>query len=101
MLPLIALILAVAGGLIAITIALLSWDKIIGWFRARQNLKQKDKDNIAFTLQQKLKDGKYETVQGIFNDSSGELLDGEKTIAKDIDEKVAKVHSKEELVVYN
>jgi hypothetical protein len=96
----IGLILAAAAILVAIFMALLKWDEIVNWFRQRQNLKQSDKDNIAFTLQQRLQDGKFETIQGIFNTSTNELLEGKKTVANDIDERVAKAHSKEALVVY-
>jgi hypothetical protein len=101
MLPLIGLIALAVVALVAVVIMALKWGDIIDWFRQHQNLKQSDKDNIGFTLQEKLQDGKYETVEGIFNTRSGELLDGEKTIADDIDEQVAKVHSREALVVYN
>ncbi|GHV85527.1 hypothetical protein AGMMS50230_11350 [Spirochaetia bacterium] len=101
MLPLVLAILAVAASVAVIVIAVLNWDRIIEWFRSRQNLKQSDKDNIAFTLKEKWESGQYGTVQGIFNTRTGELLDAEKTHAKSVDEKVAEIHSKEELVLYN
>jgi len=101
MLPLIGLILAAAVGLSVVVLVCLNWDKIINWFRARQDLKQSDKDNIAFTLQEKLQDGKYRTIEGIFNKSDNELLDGINYESKEIDEQVAEVHRHDELVVYN
>jgi len=100
MLPLIAVILAAAGGLTLVVLALLNWDRIIDWFRGRQELKQSDKDNIAFTLQEKIANGNYKTIEGIFNKKTNVLLDGVQYESEKIDEKLADVHRNEPLVVY-
>jgi len=100
MLPLIGIILAAAAGLAVLVIALLGWDTIINWFRGHEELKESDKDNIAFTIQDHLANGNYTTVEGIFNKRTDEVLDGVKYESKDIDEKVAEVHRKEPLVIY-
>jgi len=100
MLPLIAIILGAAAGLTIVVLALLSWDKIIDWFRGRQELKQSDKNNIAFTLQEKLTNGNYKTIEGIFNKKSSEMLDGTTYESKEIDEELADVHRNDQLVIY-
>jgi hypothetical protein len=84
----------------AIIIKFLTWIGIANWFRARENLKNSDKDNIAFTLQEKLKNGQFKTVKGIFNKNTNELVDGEKSISDQIDGDVAKIHRNDELVIY-
>jgi hypothetical protein len=83
-----------------IVIPILKWDRIVNWFRAREELKNSDKDNIAFTLQEKLKNGKYKTVQGIFNTRTNELLDEEKIISEQIDDRLVEVHRNYDLVIY-
>jgi len=101
--PLIAIIVAAiaAAGLgAAIVLALLNWDRIIDWFTGREALVLSDKENIAFTLQEKLANGEYHTVQGVFNKGSSKILDGETYDSENIDEKLAEVHRNDELVVY-
>lgn len=100
MLPLVFLIGAAIAGLVTVVLAILNWDRIIDWFKGREQLKVSDKDNIAFTLQEKLKDGKFKTVEGIFNKNTNECLDGEVIISEEIDEQLAEVHKNEALVIY-
>jgi hypothetical protein len=88
-------------GMVLIVLGLLYWSKIVDWFKGRQQLKQSDKDSIAFTIQQKMETGEFKTVQGIFNTDSNELLDGVQYQSDNIDEKLAELHRKDELVVYN
>ena len=84
-----------------IVVVILKWKDIISWFRNRTKLKESDKQNIAFTLQERLKNGKYKTVQGIFNKRTNEILDGQKIKSEQVDAKIAKVHDGEELVIYD
>jgi hypothetical protein len=97
----IGLIIAAVALLVAIIMTILNWDHIVEWLRSRQNLKEADKDNIAFDLQQRLKNGQFETVTGIFNKRTNELLDGEKIRSDKIDEKIAEIHKKEPLAIFN
>jgi C4-dicarboxylate-specific signal transduction histidine kinase len=100
MVPLIVAIVAAVAALTAVVLVLLNWDRINDWFQNRQQLAQSDKENIIFTLQERLKDGKYKTVQGIFNKATNELADGAKYVSDNIDEHLAELHSNDELVVY-
>jgi hypothetical protein len=40
------------------------------------DIKAADKDNIAFTIKQRLENGDYKVVQGIFNKRTEDLMDG-------------------------
>jgi hypothetical protein len=102
----IALIIAAVVGITAIVVAFLNWDSIVGWFRNRQNLVQEDKNNIAIELLQRLEDGRYTEIHGIFNKDEGIFVkdeDGEdvvkKIIANDVDDTLKQNHREEELVI--
>jgi hypothetical protein len=97
-LPLVVIILAAAAAIAATVVVFLNWNNIIDWFRSREELKQSDKDNIAFTLQQRMEDGKYSVVQGIFDQNTNTFQDGVKYEAEDICDELKE---KEELVIYN
>jgi hypothetical protein len=98
---LIPFIIGAATALGVVVLVCLNWDRIVDWFKGRRALKQSDKDNIAFTLQQKLSNGKHKTVEGIFNKGSNKLLDGTVYESETIDEQLAEYHRNDELVVYN
>jgi hypothetical protein len=101
MLPLIPIILLAVAGLAVVVLAVLNYERIIDWFLKRKKLKESDKENIAFTLQEKLENGNFKTIEGIFNKRDNKVLEAEVTEAKEIDEKLAKLHNKEgELVIY-
>jgi len=78
----------------------LKWETILNWFKAHQELKLSDADNIAFTLMQKPAGGNYITVQGIFNKRTNEVPNGVKYESKRIDEQLSVIHHNDELVVY-
>jgi len=92
-----ALLVTVAVGAV---IAILAYSTIVNWFRERTALKEQDKQNIAFTLQEHLHNGNVKTVQGIFNTQNNTLLDSKGYQSKNIDEDLANIHNGEELVVY-
>ena len=99
-LPLIPIILAAVAGFGIAYLVFFGWDDLIHWFQARHNLKTGDRDNIAFTLQQKLKDGKFKTVQGIFNKRTEKVADARVVQSDDISSEQKQHHRKTELVVY-
>jgi hypothetical protein len=83
-----------------IVVLILKWKDIIQWFRNRHQLKESDKANIAFTLNERLASGKYKVVRGIFNKRTSEILDAEQHQANELDEKLAEAHRDEDLVLY-
>jgi hypothetical protein len=101
-LPLLGPILAaLAGlGLAAAVIAYLKWDDILRWFRERENLKLKDKDAVAFTLQEALKNGRYKTVQGVFNTRTNKVVDARVVESKDVADELKEAHEDEQLAIY-
>ncbi|MBW4626220.1 MAG: hypothetical protein KME49_12130 [Brasilonema octagenarum HA4186-MV1] len=99
---LIGLISSAAAGVLAVVYVItLLFPQIKKWFRDRSSLKQSDKDNIAFTLHEKLKSGKHKTVQGIFNTGSQEVVDGQIIESDNLDRTTADYHRNDDLVIYN
>jgi hypothetical protein len=98
--PLIALILAGAAALAVVVLAIVYYDDIIAWFRARNDIKVRDKNNVAFTIKQKMDNGEYKLVQGIFNKRTEQVVDGQVVQTKMVDERLADVHGQNELVLY-
>ena len=95
------LILVFAAGIFFKEIVQLVFGMLVKWFRNRRALVASDRDNIAFTLQNKLKSGKYNTVQGVFNTRTNEVIDGHKMMSNEIDNTIDKYHRDEELVLYD
>ena len=97
---LIAIILGATVGLGLVVVTIIYWDDIINWFQSRNSLKAADRDNLAFTLKQKLATGDYKVVQGIFNTRTEQLLDGRVMQAKSLDYQFDREHRNKELVFY-
>lgn len=81
-------------------ITVLTFAAILNWFREHAQLKEQDKQNVAFTLQQHLKNGNVKTVQGIFNTRNNTLLASKGYESGKIDPELAAVHRGEEVVLY-
>lgn len=82
------------------TIIRLYLDFIINWFQNREKFKNSDKDNIAFTIQEKVKSKEYKTIQGIFNKRTNEVLDAQEIRSNQLDREVQRLHRNNELVIY-
>ena len=92
--------LIAAAGISAVVLAIIYWDDIVEWFRSRNNIKQADKDNIAFTIKKNLQSGNYKVVQGIFNQRTEELKDTRVMESQKLDDKLLQHHGGKELVIY-
>jgi len=92
-----AVVLAIA----AVTFILLTFEEISNWFADRQALVESDKDNLAFTLQQKLESGEYSTVQGVFNKRTHAIPAARTITSQRIDAQLADTHAIHELALYN
>ena len=77
----------------------LTFKEVLEWFQSRNNLVASD-NVVAFTLQEKLKDGKYKVVQGIFNTQTGSIIDNRILESDKVDHELAEVHRDHELVLY-
>lgn len=97
----IAIIAAVSALTVAVAmVVLLKWDDIIKWFEQRSRIKEADKDNIAFTLKERLKSGNYKVVQGIFNKRTDSVVDGKIVEAQQLEKKLAQTHQGQDVVLY-
>jgi hypothetical protein len=99
-LPLIAIILGAVAALAVVVLAIIYYDDIVKWFRARNDIKVADKDNIAFTIKQRLENGDYKVVQGIFNKRTDDLVEGHAMQSEKLDEELERQHESNELVIY-
>ena len=99
-LPLLPIIIAAIIGLTVVILAIIYYDEIIRWFQSRNDIKEADKDNIAFTIKKRLETGDYKVVQGIFNKRTEDLVDGHAMQSETLDEELEQVHSGHELVIY-
>ena len=54
-------------GLSVVVVKILTWTRVLDWFRGRTALKHADANNIAFAIKQAQKDGKVGYVQGIYD----------------------------------
>jgi len=97
----IAIILAFVAGMFIKEIFKLVFSMLINWFQNRSALKETDRDNIGFTLQNKLASGKYKTVQGVFNTRENRVIDGRKMVSNQVDSSIEQLHKDEPLVIYN
>lgn len=83
----------------AIVIALLCWKQIVGWFQNRHALVEKDKDNIAVMIKEKMSNGHVKEIHGIFNKASETVIDGEQYEAETLDNELSNVFGDEDMVV--
>ena len=87
------------GGLIVsslVTLALLTLQEIMDWFSQHFDVLHRNKDNLAFTIRDKLKNGNYQVVQGIFNDRTGDVIEERTIEAEKIDEDLRQIHNEYE-----
>lgn len=92
--------LAALGGLALISLIILYYDDIISWFQNRNELKSSDKDNVAFTLMDRINSGSYATVQGIFNSKTNTVLEARKIESEKVDDKLKDLHASNDLAIY-
>jgi uncharacterized membrane protein YhiD involved in acid resistance len=88
-----------AGAIIAV-VSVLTWERIKMWFQARDKIRRADADNVAFSLVEKLKENKFKTVYGIFNQRTETILGAETVTSDSLDETLRMHHESEPLVVY-
>ena len=98
---LIGLITSIAANIaVVVFIAFLAIKEVVKWFRNRSRIKQQDKDNIAFTLQEKIGKNQYKTVQGVFNTRTNDLKEGRIINSDKVDSEIKNIHKDNELIIY-
>ncbi len=101
-LPLVLAVKAAIGALaVLVVIAILTYQQVVTWFVERTAIKRAKQSNVAFTLVEKLQNGDYKTVQGVFDTQTATLVDGKAWESRSIDQDLAEIHSTEELAIYN
>jgi hypothetical protein len=95
-LPLIA---GFVGGLLIgslIAVAFLAYEEIIDWFDEYLDTIHSSKNNLPFTIKDELENGNYQIVQGIFNQRTGDMIEGREIEAEEIDEELLDIHEEYE-----
>ena len=103
--PIIETIVAAALAISYITAALymvfLTFTDIADWFANRRSVSPQDRSRLAFTLQDMLQNGQFQTVQGVFNTARQQVeTDARKLISTNIDSQLASYHQRQRLVIY-
>jgi len=93
-------ILVAAVALAIVILVVLTLKDVIAWFKARTTAYHKDAENVAFTIKEDLKAGKYTIIQGIFNKRTATFVDGRKVECDQVDKDLAAAHTNSKLVVY-
>jgi hypothetical protein len=88
-----------ALGAAAVVVKLLTWTRIVSWFRQRSALKAADKSNIGVIVRQALDNGRYSEVTGVFNTETEQLLDAQEFQAEELDPQLQKKHALEDVLV--
>ena len=99
-LPLIPIIIAAAAALAVVVVTIVYWDDIVKWFRSRNNIKEADRANVAFTIKERLATGEFKLVQGIFNTRTERVVDGHVMQAKQLEARLEREHQGGDLVIY-
>ncbi len=89
----------VAGGIAAAAvIALLSVDAIVEWFRGR--LSDANRNVIGITVLEHLHNGRYKVVQGVFNQTTQEVLEQRVIEAEQLDGELLAAHDENGVAVW-
>jgi hypothetical protein len=88
------------AALVAVSIAFLNWERIVGWLSSRSHLVNQDVDNYGFSLVERINSGNYRTVYGVFNRRTGRVIDGETVQSQGIDLQTEREHAGETLLIY-
>lgn len=98
-----ALILGALGGLVGaavVSVLILYKDQVIRWFQERFMGRYKAPNEVAFSIKEKMHNGDYAVVQGIFNQTTDQVQDAQEWSAQNLDHDLDRLHSREKLVVW-
>lgn len=92
----------IAGTLVAgAYLLIMHWQQVVSWFNQYRSLLLENKDNLAFSLLDRLENGHFKTVFGIFNRKQRTIVAGQMHEAESIDDSMNQIHDGEQLVVLN
>ena len=108
-----------ALGAVVTVFAIITFANVVMWFGSQVSLSASGQlaikplgidtsANIGFTLAEKISEGKYKVIQGVYNKEAEEVLTGRVIEGEKLDEKLGEYHQldeasgqlKERLVVY-
>lgn len=87
----------VTATVVAVVVAIVSWDEIKSWFQSYKS-KINNTDIVARTIVEKLNNGHYTVKQGVFNKRTA-VFEAEKVVeSKDIDAELKRRHAGQRIV---
>ncbi|GAA4683392.1 hypothetical protein [Phytohabitans rumicis] len=92
--------IAIANIAAAVYIVFLTITEIVSWFRNNRRLSQNDTREVGFTLQKRLANGDYNTIQGVFNQSTNEIAAIREVNSSSVDGDLARNHQGNDLAIY-
>ena len=79
------------------------FNNIVGWFKDPKRLRKlrEDQNKMAFAIKEKLANGDYNVVTGIFDQKTGEILIEDTVVyqTKELDEETAKQFGNKDLII--
>lgn len=89
-----------AAGAVAVILAVLSFSRIRQWLRKRSGLIEEDPRRVRVSVHERMKNGEYRTVYGIFDPVHREFVEAEIAESGEIDEELRRIHRDSPVVEY-
>jgi hypothetical protein len=88
-----------AIGAAVIIVKILTWTRVLDWFRSRAAMKAADAANVAFAIKQAQANGKVGYIQGIFNTTTDKVVDAQQIQAEEVDQELARHHAGKDVLI--
>ncbi len=89
------------GALAVLAIALLIYTDFLGWFQSRLGSKAlSSSKRKAVSMLSHLKNGEFETVQGIWNSDTQKVEDGRVVHSQKVDDTISKTHTEGKVSIF-
>lgn len=84
----------------AIYMFILTISEVVSWFNSNRGLSRNDMREVGFTLQRRLDNGQFNTIQGVFNKSSNVVTAAREVNSSQVDGDLSQYHRGSELAIY-
>jgi hypothetical protein len=88
------------AGVVAVALTTLCMARIHRWLRQRGSLIHEDPRRMGVSLHERLQNGKYRTVYGVFDPVRKEFTEAEIVESDEVDQELRRAHRKNPLLVY-
>lgn len=89
------------GALAVLAVALLVYTDFLGWFQSRLGNKAlSSRGRSAVSMLNNLKNGEFETVQGIWNNVTHKVEEGRVIHSKQVDDEISRTHTEGKVSIF-